>query len=228
MTQHLNKSFSRRIGKSLSALQKDAIENLLPKFLLTIPCNTQPTIAEIGIGMGEHFIAQAKRNPDIIHIGFEPYLNGIANALLMAEEVGIENIRLWPDDMDLIFNKLPDHSLNAIYILFPDPWPKTKQKKRRIICPERLVLFHSKLQENGRLYFASDIADYVDNVEKMLKASNLFELLDNPSNEPHEGYIKTKYHGKAELEDRVPRFLWALSRHSRFRRNDERDAQIPG
>lgn len=213
MTTHLNKSFSRRIGKSLSTVQKYAIENLLPQYSFGIDSSSEKiSIAEIGIGMGEHFIAQAKRSPEIIHIGFEPYLNGIANALILAHKDGVENIRLWPDDMDLIFDKLPEHSLSAIYILFPDPWPKTKQKKRRIICTERLGLFYKKLCKGGILYFASDIEDYVNNVEKLFKESVLFELIENSSNTPHDGYIKTKYHGKAELEGRVARFLSAQSK----------------
>ncbi len=212
MTQ-LNKSFSRRIGKSLSSVQKNAIENLLPTYLLnpeSLP--TRIFVAEIGIGMGEHFINQAGLNPDIIHIGFEPYLNGIANALILAQKEEISNIRLWPDDMDLAFSKLPDGCLNTIYVLFPDPWPKTKQKKRRIICDSRLQLFSSKLCNEGTLYFASDIDDYVDSVEKLLKESKYFELMDNPSNVPHKGYIQTKYHGKAIAEGRTARFLVAKKR----------------
>ena len=210
MTTQLNKSFSRRIGKSLSATQKDAIENLLPTYLLDPTSLPKANfVAEIGIGMGEHFINQAKNNPDIIHIGFEPYLNGIANALLLAQKDGITNIRLWPDDMDLIFGKLPDNCLNALYILFPDPWPKNNQKKRRIICDSRLQTFSTKMSEIGRLYFASDIEDYVNFVEKTLNHSKLFSIIDNPENTPHAGYIQTKYHGKAIEEDRIARFLSA-------------------
>lgn len=210
MTIQLNKSFSRRIGKSLSSIQKNAIENLLPTYILNPESlAAENFIAEIGIGMGEHFINQAKSNPDVIHIGFEPYLNGIANALLLAQKDGITNIRLWPDDMDLMFDKLPEKSLSAIYILFPDPWPKTKQKKRRLICSERLQIFASKLRDNGKLYFASDIADYVESVEELIKKSSIFSMIDNPGNTPHKGYIQTKYHGKAIEEGRMARFLSA-------------------
>ena len=210
MTQKLNRSFSRRIGKSLSTLQKEAIEQLLPTYLLAAELlPNKQLVAEIGIGMGEHFINQACYNQDIIHIGFEPYLNGIANALILAQKEDITNIRLWPDDMDLIFSNIPDGCLNAIYILFPDPWPKTKQKKRRIICDSRLQLFSSKLSDKGVLYFASDIEDYVNSVEKLLKKSAFFDLLDNPNNMPHAGYIQTKYHSKAIAEGRMARFLAA-------------------
>jgi tRNA (guanine-N7-)-methyltransferase len=108
-----------------------------------------------------------------------------------------------------MFNKLPKDSLNAIYILFPDPWPKTKQKKRRLICPERLQIFASKLHDKGKLYFASDIDDYVNSVEELIKQSSAFSMIDNPNNIPHNGYIQTKYHGKAIEEGRIARFLSA-------------------
>lgn len=208
--KNLNRSFARRIGKSLSKIQKDAIENVLPSYLLDpAPSENKKYVAEIGIGMGEHFINQAMLNPHVIHIGFEPYLNGIANALLLAQKNGVTNIKLWPDDMDLVFDKMPNNCLNAIYILFPDPWPKTKQKKRRIICDSRLQLFHSKLCKDGILYFASDIEDYVENVLKLLEESKIFKVSSNLKNLPHKGYMQTKYHSKAITEGRVARFLSA-------------------
>lgn len=203
----LNRSFSRRIGKSLSNKQKSIMEEMKDRHLLN-PEEIGNAIAEIGIGMGEHFINQAKTNPDIMHLGFEPYLNGIANALIMAKEENVSNIRLWPDDMDLIFDKLPDNCLERIYILFPDPWPKNSQKKRRIICEERLELFARKLKPTGNLYFASDIEDYADQVEKLLDESEFFDLLPNPENKPHPDYIQTKYHSKAIEEGRSARFIW--------------------
>lgn len=207
----LNRSFSRRIGKTLSNKQKSIMEEMMDDHIIR-PEEITQAIAEIGIGMGEHFINQAKNNPDILHIGFEPYLNGIANALIMAKEENVSNIRLWPDDMDLIFDKLPDNCLEKIYVLFPDPWPKNSQKKRRIICKERLELFAKKLNTEGNLYFASDIEDYADQAEALLAESDYFDLLENPSNKPHPGYIQTKYHSKAITEGRRARFVWGKNR----------------
>lgn len=183
------------------------MEEMMDRHLLR-PEEISSAIAEIGIGMGEHFINQAKNNPDILHIGFEPYLNGIANALIISKEENVPNICLWPDDMDLVFDKLPDNCLEIIYVLFPDPWPKNAQKKRRIICPERLELFSAKLKQKGMLYFASDIEDYADQVENLLEESSFFELVPNPENNPHPGYIQTKYHSKGILEGRRARFVW--------------------
>lgn len=209
----LNRSFSRRIGKTLSAKQKDILEKKLDECILK-PEEITEAVAEIGIGMGEHFINQAKCHPNIMHIGFEPYMNGVANALIMAEEAGLSNIKLWPDDMDMVFHKLPDNCLQKIYVLFPDPWPKNSQKKRRIICEPRLKLFHEKLIKDGELFFASDIDDYSDQVFSLLKESSYFDLLDNPNNDPHENYIQTKYHSKAISEGREAKFI-SCNRHSR-------------
>jgi tRNA (guanine-N(7)-)-methyltransferase len=208
MTINFNRSFSRRVGKTLSTLQKNALEELLPKILF-VPEKLPKSlfIAEIGIGMGEHFINIAKNTPDTIHIGFEPYLNGIANALLLAKKDNISNIRLWPDDVDLVLQQLPDASIEKLYILFPDPWPKTKQKKRRILCEDRLKIFEQKLVNNGILYFASDIEDYVINVQKIFKSFPNFKAISNENNTPHEGYIQTKYNKKAEEEGRIVKFL---------------------
>ena len=207
----LNRSFARRIGKTLSNTQKSIIDEMMETHILR-PEEITKAVAEIGIGMGEHFINQAKNNPDIIHIGFEPYLNGIANTLIMAKEQDITNIRLWPDDMDLVFSKLPGNCLERIYVLFPDPWPKTSHKKRRIICTERLELFAQKLAKDGNLFFASDIEDYSAQTEKLIDESDLFELVKNASNLPHEGYIQTKYHSKAISEGRIARFASGQSK----------------
>lgn len=218
MQQHLNRSFSRRIGKTLSKLQKDLLEQDLPNCLLSnflesenniqLPPKYESYIAEIGIGMGDHFIASASVNPSTLYIGFEPYLNGIANSLKLSKESSVKNISLWPDDMDLIFDKLPDDALSAIYILFPDPWPKSRHQKRRIVNPERLLTFTRKLKKGGKLNFASDIAEYFDYAREVVLSSGLFKE-DVSSTSPYDGYVKTKYHIKAEESGRIPQFLSA-------------------
>lgn len=204
----LNRSFSRRIGKSLSPLQQGLLADDLPKCLLdplTVPKYDQ-YIAEIGIGMADHFVAKAALDPLTLYIGFEPYLNGVANALKLAKDSGITNIMLWPDDMDLVFDKLPDGLLSEIYILFPDPWPKLRHHKRRIINTTRLKSFASKLKEGGRLYFASDIEHYFHSAREIIGSTCLFKEIYSGL-ESFKGYIKTRYHQKAEDENRAPQFL---------------------
>ena len=130
----------------------------------------------------------------------------MANAIKLAKDAGVTNIVLWPDDMDLVFDKLPSDILSEIYILFPDPWPKLRHHKRRIINPTRLKLFASKLKEKGKLYFASDIAHYFNSAGEIIGATGLFKEIYSGL-VPFENYIKTRYHLKAEEENRAPEFL---------------------
>lgn len=211
----LNKSFSRRIGKSLSLSQKNILESELPKYSLEKLLgkiqgkNYIDYIAEVGIGMGDHFISRASLEPSKLFIGFDPYLNGIANSLKLAKDLSVTNIALWPDDVDLILDKLPDAILSEIYILFPDPWPKSRHHKRRIINLERLKIIAQKLRIGGLIHFASDIMDYFVSAGEIIGQSGLFKEIYYGESAP-DGYIKTRYHLKSEEEGRVPHFLRAI------------------
>jgi release factor glutamine methyltransferase len=202
----LNQSFARRIGKSLSQTQKNALEKLLPKYLFDQEkLHNKKINIEIGIGMGEHFVNQVTADSESFFIGFEPYLNGIANTLLALESIGVNNAALWPDDVDLVFGKIYDEAIEKIYILFPDPWPKNKQKKRRIICKERALQFYKKLATNGIINFASDIEDYFQQAQEVFLNAG-FAKQEKDDLMPHKNYIQTKYHKKAILENRTPLF----------------------
>lgn len=212
MQNHNNiRSFARRIGKSLSNTQKDLLRNTLPNFKfelseLSIQNKEKKINIEIGIGMAEHFMHNAFNNPDEIFIGFEPYLNGIANALRISRETDITNIRLFPDDADLILNQIPENVIDKIFILFPDPWPKTKQNKKRFLNLNRLNLLIKILKHTGQIIFASDIDDYFNDCFKHMNNSEL-KNISKDNFEPHDGYIKTKYNQKADLENRHSRFM---------------------
>ncbi|KJV92795.1 protein-(glutamine-N5) methyltransferase, release factor-specific [Rickettsia bellii str. RML Mogi] len=211
----LNRSYARRIGKSLSGIQQNLLDNELPKYLFSkekligknynsckIKSNytkfnlekskesvsrgaerikirehlrtykedvanfssSTSIFLEIGFGMGEHFINQAKMNPDKLFIGVEVYLNGVANVLKLAEEQNITNFLLFPNNLDFILHDLPNNSLDRIYILFPDPWIKNRQKKKRILNKERLTILQTKLKNKGSLIFTSDIENYFEEV----------------------------------------------------------------
>lgn len=211
----LNRSFSRRIGKSLSISQKNILESDLPKYSLENLLSKMNGadlevpkiyIAEIGIGMGDHFISRASLEPSKVFIGFDPYLNGIANSLKLAKDHDVTNIALWPDDVDLILDKLPDAMLSEVYILFPDPWPKLRHHKRRIINLERLQIIAKKLRPGGFIHFASDIMDYFVSAREIIGQSGFFTEVYSGESAP-DGYIKTRYHIKSEEEGRVPYFL---------------------
>lgn len=206
------RSFARRIGKCLSNIQKDLIKDVLPKHLVTqetplINASTYDKInIEVGIGMAEHFINQCTLNPRSLFIGIEPYLNGIANCLKLAKQNNISNFELWPDDADLILENIPHNSISNFYLLFPDPWPKLKQKKRRFASLERLDLIKSLLKDDGFFVFVSDIADYAMEVEKYCAEIGLKKISTN-YDAPHDGYIVTKFHSKALEAGRKPHFM---------------------
>jgi tRNA (guanine-N7-)-methyltransferase len=117
---------------------------------------------EIGFGGSEHLIWQAEHNPNVAVLGAEPFLNGAAKAVAGVDELGLANVRVYQGDGRWITDNLPDASLDCLFVLFPDPWPKSRHNKRRIINPEFLTETHRILKPGGRVRFASDIISYVD------------------------------------------------------------------
>jgi release factor glutamine methyltransferase len=203
------RSFSRRIGKSLSNMQQDLISQELPKFILDDKNPLEKSKGfesisiEVGIGMAEHFTNQALLDPSSFFIGIEPYLNGIANCLKLMKQAELENFAVWPNDADMVLVNFDDETIEKFYLLFPDPWPKTKQKKRRFASKDRLNLIYKLIKQNGCFIFASDIADYAFEVEEICKKIGFKKISDLP----HLGYIKTKFHSKAVEAGRDPIFM---------------------
>ena len=178
--------FGRRKGRSLSAAMQKRLDELLPKFVLPVgPHTTDSLLAcfpatpnaslslEIGFGGGEHLAALAKASPDKAFIGAEPFINGIVSLLRYIEEQNIKNIRIWPDDVRLMLDDFPEASLTYVYVMFPDPWPKTRHSNRRIFSPSMLDKLAFCLKPGGRLRFASD--------HSVAKSWLLAEVLRNPA-----------------------------------------------
>ena len=210
----LNRTFARRIGKRLSNQNKELLENVLPKYLfsnelLTFNDNRKKYL-EIGFGMGEHLFNQIVLNSANLYIGVEVYLNGIANFLKLVTKSQNDNFLIWPDDLDMILKDIPNHSLEGVYILFPDPWHKRRYMKKRLINKERLELLKSKLKIGGFIAFASDIEDYFENVKKLFLEDKELIIQNTDFLTPHEGYIITKYHQKSIMENREAQFLQAI------------------
>ena len=117
---------------------------------------------EIGFGGGEHMAAQAARRADVLILGAEPFLNGVASALRHVEDGNLNNVRLKVDDARELMSALPDACLDRVFVLFPDPWPKARHHKRRLIQPEFIAQSARLLKGGGRFRFATDWADYAD------------------------------------------------------------------
>ena len=118
------------------------------------------TVLEIGFGGGEHLVAQATAHPGARFIGVEPFLNGVASCLRHIEESGVTNVRLHHGDARDVLARLPDASLDRVDILFPDPWPKKRHWKRRLIQPGFVDELARVMKPRGQVRFATDWANY--------------------------------------------------------------------
>jgi len=188
-TAHPRRHFGRRKGWKLRARQSGLMNSLLPQLLFVPELGRAPrkyfdapvkdVWLEIGFGGGEHLAAQATANPDIGIIGAEPFVAGMAKLLGKIEESGAGNIRLYTEDARDILDALPEASLSCIFILFPDPWPKTRHHKRRIIQMETLNELARVMKVGAELRFASDDKSYVSWALERFMAHGAFAWTDN-------------------------------------------------
>lgn len=174
-------SFGRTKSRKLSVRQQGLVDNLLPKIKVpespigTLDPNSlfssnRPCWLEIGFGGGEHLIAQAGLNPELGFIGCEPFIDGVAKALGSIDSLDIGNIRIHDSDARDLLGWLKPQSIDRVFILFPDPWPKKRHWKRRIIRGDFLDLLHSRCKPQARIRFATDIASYVN--EAVIRFNN--------------------------------------------------------
>jgi tRNA (guanine-N7-)-methyltransferase len=162
---------------------------------------------EIGFGGGEHLAHLAALYPDVSFIGAEAFQNGVAKLLAEIEARQLRNVRIHYGDARELLEALPDACLERIYLLYPDPWPKERHKKRRMISPETLGYFRRLLIRNGGFYFASDIPDYIDWTRGYVAAQGGFEVVKRTIAVPFENWTRTRYEAKALREGRVPAYL---------------------
>jgi len=156
-------------------------------------------ILEIGFGGGEHLVAQAKRHPDTGFIGIEPFVNGLAKALTGIEENALENVRLHLGDARDVIPRLPYASLDRIYLLFPDPWPKTRHAKRRFVQDETASEFVRLLKPGGLLRVATDVMAYADHALEVLRRQDKLTWLAKSAGDwrkPPADHITTRYETK--------------------------------
>lgn len=166
-----NKVYGRRIGRPLRGDRQSALENKLPRYAITPEDITnidpsKPYWVEIGFGNGEHLVWQAKHNPDVTIIGCEPFLNGVSYCARDLADNNLDNALLWADDARMVVENLPDASIERLFVLHPDPWPKKRHNKRRIIQKETLDQFARILKKGALFRMASD---HVDMAEWMLE-----------------------------------------------------------
>jgi tRNA (guanine-N7-)-methyltransferase len=215
------RSYGRIKSRPIKPRQAGLMQTLLPRIAVDLKAplggHAGETWLEIGFGGGEHMAAQASRAPDIRILGAEPFVNGVASAVRHVDEQALQNVRIHHGDARELAAALPDASIGRVFILFPDPWPKARHHKRRIVQSEFLVELARVLKPGGRLRFATDWAEYADwTLERVLR-SGLFawpaERADDWRRPPAD-HVTTRYEDK-RLGDCEPVFLdFLLTRSS--------------
>lgn len=160
----------------------------------------RPLELEIGFGGGEHLAAQAAVRPEHGFIGCEPFLNGVVSALQHIQDGGLDNIRLHMGDAIDVLNRLPDASLNRVYLLHPDPWPKARHAKRRFMNKGPVDLIAAKLKPGGEFRFGTDHPIYVCHAMMIMNGRADFDWQVKSSadflNRPAD-WTETRYERKA-------------------------------
>jgi tRNA (guanine-N7-)-methyltransferase len=214
--------FGRKRGDKLSPRKTALFDSVLPKVALDLAKPAPATLdalfgrgvkdvrLEIGFGGAEHLMAQARAHPDVGFLACDGFLNAVAKALTAIDEHGLANIRLHHGDAVHLLDWLPPASLAQIELLYPDPWPKRRQWKRRFVQDDNLTRVARVMKRGGIFRFASDIADYT--------AWTLAHVLQSPDfqwtaeraddwRQPWPDFGGTRYEAKAKEAGRVPCYL---------------------
>lgn len=216
------RTYGRRKGHALSPRRTRLLEELLPRLKLDLsevppapltslfaPGLSAPGVSqvwlEIGFGAGEHLAWQAQTHPDAGIIGCEPFINGVAALLGEIDERNIGNIRIWDDDARDVLDWLEDASIDRVFVLYPDPWPKARHHKRRLISPRTLKILARVMKRGAELRIGSDITDYVRATLEAVFATPDFEWLAERAEDwrtrPPD-WPQTRYEKKAIQEGR--------------------------
>ncbi|MBR1826066.1 MAG: tRNA (guanosine(46)-N7)-methyltransferase TrmB [Alphaproteobacteria bacterium] len=231
------KFFGRRKGRVIHKAKSFLLDNFLPCILLSAEPKAdlaecfggvkKKYCLEIGFGDGDHLAALAKREPNCGFIGVEVYRNGVAQLLSLltglkegnsddlAQEIKLadgraDNVRVFDDDVRLLFAALPDESFDKIYLLFPDPWPKNRHAERRFINPDNLKEMARLLKKGGILQVATDHPVYKRWTLETMRNNTDFKWTAKTSDDwrnPPADWAETKYQRKAVREGRRPVFF---------------------
>jgi len=206
------RSFGRRKGHKLSPRQEHLVATMLPRLQpdlsrpppepLTSLFNTpaEGVWLEIGFGAGEHLLWQARNNLRAGLIGCEPYINGVAKVLAAVEEEALPNIAVYPDDALALLDWLPPAALDRAFILFPDPWPKRRHRRRRFLRAENIAALARVMRPGAELRFATDIGDYARTALIAFRREGSFHwTAQRPSDwrSRPDDWPQTRYEGKA-------------------------------
>lgn len=223
MTLALKTFYGRRKGRPLRCARTNAVEETLPKVRFDMPIGDavlDPASMfesyhsaywlEIGFGGGEHLAAQMRANPGVAFVGSEVFINGVASLLTQVAEPDLSRLRLFPDDVRPLLTRLKSESFEKIFVMFPDPWPKVRHHKRRLLQVSLLETLTRLLIPGGILHIASDHEDYVREIlESTAKVAGLSLQGDESTwAKPFfGGAFPTRYETKARLEGRASSYF---------------------
>jgi len=219
--------YGRVRGHKLRPRQQALLDLTLPRLAFPEALAADPAAAfaarpaelwlEVGFGGGEHAQALAAMHPEAGLIACEVFENGVCSLLSRLVPDGAEadapvpgNLRLWTDDARLLLRQLPDASLDKLFLMFPDPWPKARHAKRRFVHPEQIALVARVLRPGAEWRIASDDPTYQAWVAEILAAQQVFTTPE-PATERPPGWPPTRYEAKALREQRRPLY-WSLRR----------------
>ena len=229
------KFFGRRKGRVVRKAKQFLLDNMLPQMRVTPETvfdaerlfgeAKQEICLEIGFGDGQHLYGQALKNPQNGYVGVEVFQNGVANLLTLisglkegdnlpenvdVHDYAVQNVRVFDDDVRLLFKALPDDFFDKIYLLFPDPWPKKKHAGRRFVNPDNLKEIKRILKSGGIFRIATDHPVYKRHVLRTMHQNADFvwtaKCGDDWRKEPVD-WVRTKYQQKAIREGRRPVFF---------------------
>ena len=214
--------FGRRKGHDLRPRQAELMRTLLPRLALDlaspapadlaalVPNSPREVRLEIGFGGGEHFVAQAIAHPQIGFIGCEPFLNGMAKALVQIEAHSLDNVRLHFGDALELLHWLPRGALAQIDLLYPDPWHKRRHWKRRFVQDATIAALARILRPGGLFRYATDIPNYAAwTLERVLRSREFVWTAERADDwrVPWAGWVETRYEAKAKREGRTPNYF---------------------
>lgn len=227
------RTYGRKKARGLSDRQSSALSIGLDSYKIDVPTektylmhafgsdvNYEKLIVEIGFGHGERLIDQAVNHPRYAFIGCEPFENGVAKAITKIQETGIKNVRIFMGDSRELLERASDKSVSEFYIMFPDPWPKKRHAKRRLVSTEFLELIVPLLLDDGFIRLASDCDHYIEHVIEVVKEHNAnhdieLELsgrsLEELRNKPAD-WGETRYEKKAISKGRQCYYLTIFRR----------------